>query len=216
MTLLQVPLAGYVAWMKRLRTGGAQYSLIDERPLVSVIVPGQNQAGIIAECVESILGSRYLRMDVILVDGGSVDSTARVMEDLAQQHDRVRFLSGTKTGQGEALACGIAAAAGDILMVVHAETRCAPETLLLMLEGFNHPKVGAVWRGNLSTGLITGARSFLKGALPPGSIGAFRNEVVSDVGVFRDGVPGGGPGLLRRVHKAGYRVRVSRWLWLVK
>ncbi|MGJ3191363.1 glycosyltransferase [Paenarthrobacter sp. FR1] len=164
-----------------------RYSLIDERPLVSVIVPGCNHAEVINQCVESVLASRYLRMEIVLVDGGSTDSTARIMQGLAQQHDRVRFLSDAPAGEGAALARGMDAALGDILVVVEAEAVCASGTLLHLLEGFDHPKVGAVR-------LLDGTA-------------AFRNEAVREVGGFPPGTPVRVLELAQRVHKAGYRVR---------
>lgn len=47
-------------------------------PLVSVIIPSKNSANTIARCIESVLGQSYRRIEVIVVDGFSTDSTRDV------------------------------------------------------------------------------------------------------------------------------------------
>ncbi|WP_347109689.1 glycosyltransferase family 2 protein [Paenarthrobacter sp. S56] len=198
-----VPLALYFNRVHRPRKAKHKYSLISAKPLVSVIVPGYNEAVVITNCVESILRSRYLRLEVILVDDGSTDSTAEIMARLAGQYDRVRFISRTNAGKGAALNTGIAAARGDVLMFVDADGIFAPDTLMYMLEGFDHPKVGAVCGddrpvnlnrvqtmmlavlSHVGTGLVRRALS-LAHCLPivSGNIGAFRADLVHQLGGF--------------------------------
>lgn len=45
------------------------------RPILSVIVPVYNAAQYLEECVESILKQKYLSLEIILVDDGSVDQS---------------------------------------------------------------------------------------------------------------------------------------------
>ncbi|MGA8790276.1 MAG: glycosyltransferase family 2 protein [Paenarthrobacter sp.] len=221
-----VPLALYFNWFHRSKPPKHRYSVLSQRPLVSVIVPGYNEAVVITKCVESILASRYLRLEVILVDDGSTDSTAHIMAGLAEQYDRVRFLSQTNAGKGAALNYGIDAAHGDILMFVDADGIFAPDTLMNMLEGFDHPKVGAVCGddrpvnlnrvqtmmlavlSHVGTGLVRRALSLLH-CLPivSGNIGAFRSELVRQMGGFHEDTLGEDLELTWRVYKAGYRVR---------
>ncbi|MDR6986414.1 cellulose synthase/poly-beta-1,6-N-acetylglucosamine synthase-like glycosyltransferase [Paenarthrobacter nitroguajacolicus] len=221
-----VPLALYFNWFQRSKPPKHRYSVLSERPLVSVIVPGYNEAVVITKCVESILASRYLRLEVILVDDGSTDSTAQIMAGLADQYDRVRFLSQSNAGKGAALNFGIAAAQGDILMFVDADGIFAPDTLMNMLEGFDHPKVGAVCGddrpvnlnrvqtmmlavlSHVGTGLVRRALSLLH-CLPivSGNIGAFRSDLVRQLGGFHEDTLGEDLELTWRVYKAGYRVR---------
>jgi cellulose synthase/poly-beta-1,6-N-acetylglucosamine synthase-like glycosyltransferase len=224
--IVYVPMALYFDWLYRSICARHRYSVLSDRPLVSVIVPGYNEAVVITGCVESILASRYLRLEVILVDDGSTDETASIMEGLAQQYDRVRFLSQANAGKGAALNCGIAAALGDILMFVDADGVFAPDTLIHMLEGFDDPKVGAVCGddrpvnldrlqtmmlailSHVGTGLVRRALSLMN-CLPivSGNIGAFRSDLVRELGGFHEDTLGEDLELTWRVYKAGYRVR---------
>lgn len=224
--IVYVPLALYFNRVHRPPTVKHRYSVISGKPLVSVIVPAYNEAVVITNCVESILRSRYLLLEVLLVDDGSTDSTAEIMAGLAAQYDRVRFLSQANAGKGAALNTGIAAAQGEILMFVDADGIFAPDTLIHMLEGFDHPKIGAVCGddrpvnlnriqtmmlavlSHVGTGLVRRALS-LTHCLPivSGNIGAFRADLVRSVGGFHEDTLGEDLELTWRVYAAGYRVR---------
>lgn len=221
-----VPLALFFNWYYRDRSSMHRLTVLDRKPLVSVIVPGYNEAVVITKCVESILASRYRRFEVILVDDGSTDETAAIMAALTAEHGRVRSVTQANAGKGAALNRGIAASHGDILMFVDADGIFAPDTLLHMLQGFDHPSVGAVCGddrpvnldrvqtrmlavlSHVGTGLVRRALSLLH-CLPivSGNMGAFRRELVHNVGGFHEDSLGEDLELTWRVYKAGYRVR---------
>lgn len=220
-----VPLAMFFNWRYRDRPSKDGLTMLDPKPLVSVIVPGYNEAVVITKCVESILASRYRRFEVILVDDGSTDETAAIMAALAAEHGRVRSVTQANAGKGAALNRGIALSHGDILMFVDADGIFAPDTLLHMLQAFDHPDVGAVCGddrpvnldrvqtrmlavlSHVGTGLVRRALSLLH-CLPivSGNMGAFRRELVQSVGGFHEDSLGEDLELTWRVYKAGYRV----------
>ena len=69
--IVYVPLAFYFEWIDRSKPARHRYSIVSSQPLVSIIVPGYNEAVVICKCVESILASRDRKLEVILVDVGS-------------------------------------------------------------------------------------------------------------------------------------------------
>jgi glycosyltransferase involved in cell wall biosynthesis len=88
-------------------------------PTVSVIVPARNEA----ENLAVVLPELPPVHEVILVDGNSSDTTVdtarRVMPD-------IRVLTQTRTGKGNALAKGFAAATGDIIVMFDADGSADP------------------------------------------------------------------------------------------
>ena len=48
---------------------------VSTQPLISVIVPVYNVERYLDQCVESLIGQTYERLEIILVDDGSTDSS---------------------------------------------------------------------------------------------------------------------------------------------
>jgi len=82
---------------------------------LSVIIPTLNEADSIAATVAGIRSGK--RTEIIVVDGGSRDGTAEIAESLG-----VKVLR-TLPQKGTQMNAGAAAAAGDVLLFLHADTR---------------------------------------------------------------------------------------------
>ena len=85
-------------------------------PVVSVVVPVYNEAGVIrmnTEKLRDYLGDRLADHEIILCENGSVDGTAQMARDLAIEYDDVEYLQLPDRSLGDALAVGIEAARSD-------------------------------------------------------------------------------------------------------
>jgi glycosyltransferase involved in cell wall biosynthesis len=89
-------------------------------PTVSVVVPALNEARNIPHVFARMPSDVH---EIILVDGFSVDGTVTVARQLRPD---VRVIRQTRMGKGNALACGIAAATGDIIAMVDADGSADP------------------------------------------------------------------------------------------
>ena len=89
-------------------------------PRVSVVIPAKNEArnlpGLLAELPDGL-------HEVVLVDGASVDGT--VQAALRARPDTV-VVQQTRTGKGNALACGFAACTGDVIVMLDADGSADP------------------------------------------------------------------------------------------
>jgi len=83
-------------------------------PSVSVVVPAKNEA----RNLRVVLPQLPDVHEVILVDGNSVDGTIEVAREVLPS---IRIVRQTRKGKGNALACGFAAATGDILIMFDAD-----------------------------------------------------------------------------------------------
>ncbi len=95
---------------------------------LTVIVPALNEAQGIVACLERLAPLRARGHEVIVVDGGSTDATARLAAPLA---DRV---IAAPRGRAVQMNAGASAAAGDALVFLHADTRLPPQADRLVGE----------------------------------------------------------------------------------
>jgi len=89
-------------------------------PRVSVVIPAMNEARNLPHVFALIPHTVY---EVILVDGRSVDNTVAVAQELWPD---VQVMTQNRTGKGNALACGFAAATGDIIAMIDADGSADP------------------------------------------------------------------------------------------
>lgn len=84
-------------------------------PQVSVIIPVYNAESHLRECLGSVLGQTLKSIEVIAVNDGSTDSSARILRDYAGRDARVVVIEQANQGPGPARNCGLAAATGEFV-----------------------------------------------------------------------------------------------------
>ena len=97
-------------------------------PSISVVIPALNEAQNIPHVFSRIPPDVY---EIILVDGYSIDDTVAVARRLRPE---VRVVRQTRMGKGNALACGIAVATGDIVATVNADGSADPGEIPRFVE----------------------------------------------------------------------------------
>jgi len=191
--------------------------------LVSVIVPAHNEAANIAGTVRSLLANDYPLLEVIVVDDGSSDDTAGVVERL--RLPGVRVIRQRNGGKPAALNTGVGYARGDILIMVDGDTVFERDAVGRLIQPMRDPGVGAVSgntkvanRGGLLgrwqhleyvIGFNLDRRMFDVGrCMPtvPGAIGAFRRAAVRDVGGVPQDTLAEDTDFTMAVIRAGWRV----------
>ncbi|WP_229715805.1 glycosyltransferase family 2 protein [Mangrovihabitans endophyticus] len=89
-------------------------------PTVSVVIPTLNEERNLPHVLAKL---PPMVTEVIVVDGGSIDRTVAV----AREHrSDVTVVHQTRTGKGNALACGFAACSGDIIVMIDADGSTDP------------------------------------------------------------------------------------------
>ncbi|MBQ9729962.1 MAG: glycosyltransferase family 2 protein [Clostridia bacterium] len=91
---------------------------MDEKMLVSIIVPVYNVENYLRQCVDSLRAQTYQKIEIILVDDGSTDSSGTICEEYAAIDERVIVLHQKNAGQGAAREAGVAASCGGYVMTV--------------------------------------------------------------------------------------------------
>lgn len=88
-------------------------------PLVSVIIPAFNAERFIARSLRSVLDQTYRNLQVIVVDDGSTDMTARIVR--RHMESRLWYIRQANAGPGAARNAGIKIAHGDYITFLDAD-----------------------------------------------------------------------------------------------
>lgn len=65
---------------------------ITRLPILSIIVPNHNNGIFLKQSIGSLLGQTYRDIEIIIIDDGSTDNSAAVLEKLARQDNRIRLI----------------------------------------------------------------------------------------------------------------------------
>lgn len=102
--------------------------MINEGPLISVIMPVYNAAPYIGEAVESILNQSYTNFEFIIIDDGSTDESISIIQSF--QDSRIRFFRNEKNLKiVETLNRGLILAQGKYIARMDADDLALPERL---------------------------------------------------------------------------------------
>lgn len=88
------------------------------KPFVSVIVPVYNGTRFLSEAVESILHQKYNLLEIIIVDDGSTDDTAKVAMSMGEG---IRYIYQRNGGPASARNTGLRVARGEIIGFLDAD-----------------------------------------------------------------------------------------------
>lgn len=97
-------------------------------PLISVVIPVRNEAQALPYLLDDLTALRVAGAELIVVDGGSSDGTCELALG------RVDQLLRSVPGRALQMNAGAAAARGDYLWFVHADTRVSAESLRSLLD----------------------------------------------------------------------------------
>jgi peptidoglycan-N-acetylglucosamine deacetylase len=194
-------------------------------PPVSIIVPAYNEEMGAIDSVNSLLNQDYPEYEIMFVDDGSKDSTFAKVKAAFAHDSRVSVNTKPNGGKASALNYGIARAKHHFVVCIDADTQLDPQALREIVKPFYESKVAAV-AGNVYVGNqinvltkwqaieYTTAQNFDRLAfnvlncitVVPGAIGAFRKEVILEVGGFTTDTLAEDCDLTMRIIKKGYLV----------
>ena len=104
--------------------------------LLSVVAPVYNEEGTIEEFYSRVRAAlEGLNFELVLVDDGSADSSAAILERLAESDPRVRLVYLSRNfGHQTALTAGLDHARGDAVVMLDADLQDPPEVIPRMLD----------------------------------------------------------------------------------
>lgn len=174
-------------------------------PPISILVPAYNEERVIAATIHALLRADYPSKQIIVIDDGSIDGTARIVAEIAACESQVKLISKPiNAGKANALNVGIAQATAEHLVVVDADTivdaKLLKRIVAPLLIGQADAVAGNVKVGNRERGLLLSLQSIeyisalntlrvVQGigkvvTTIPGAAGAMRRATIRCVGEY--------------------------------
>lgn len=108
--------------------------------MISIIVPCYNEEESLPyfykAMVKQMKKMDYIKFELIFVNDGSRDKTLEILEDLANEDKRVKYISFSRNfGKEAAMLAGLEHSKGDYVAIMDADLQDPPETLEKMYDG---------------------------------------------------------------------------------
>ena len=176
-------------------------------PLVSVLLPVRDPGSYLQDCVASLGRQTVEEYEVVAVDDGSTDGSAKVLDDWAAQDDRVKVVHRSHSGLVETLNTGLELCKAPFVARMDADDISHPKRFELQLAEFEElPWVGVVssmvrhfpwhgvgegyrvyeeWLNSLLTPEQISSQRFVESPIPHPSA-MVRREVYQSAGGYRE------------------------------
>ncbi len=148
---LVLTIAGYAHYGASAKEQKNIDTMTFDWPAVSLLIPAHNEEKVIGRTIEAMTAFDYPKekLEIVIINDGSKDTTAEIVSRYAKQHPNVRLLTippgeGGK-GKSRALNIGVSKTTSDIIAVYDADNTPDRSSLkYLVAQLLLHPELGAV------------------------------------------------------------------------
>lgn len=125
---------------------------------ISVIIPAFNRASMIDQCINSVLQQTYKLFEVVVVDDGSTDDTANIVQDLINQYPQsIKYIYQENSGPAIARNTGLSASDGEFVQYLDSDDLLEPSKFELQVKALQaDPFADVVYCQTLRTDVVTG------------------------------------------------------------
>lgn len=106
-----------------------QDEAVREKPLVSVLMSVYNGAAFLEEAIKSILAQTYRHLEFVIIDDGSTDSSAKIIEGYSKVDPRIKVIKQQNQGLVAALNTGLEVSTGNLIARMDADDISIPTRL---------------------------------------------------------------------------------------
>ncbi len=107
---------------------------MQEKELITIIVPVYNGEKHIARCLDSLFAQIYSCYEVLVIDDGSIDETATVLEMYQKKYENLRVIRTSHKGVSHARNTGLQNALGNLIAYVDSDDEIFPEYLEVLYQ----------------------------------------------------------------------------------
>lgn len=121
-------------------------------PQLSVIVPAFNEENTIHNILDTLIQSLSGDYEILVVDDGSSDRTAKIVQEHVIQYPAIRLIQHSRNqGKTAALISGFAASEGDIVIVQDADLEYDPSEISAVISPIQENKADVVYGSRFLT-----------------------------------------------------------------
>ncbi|MBI4438460.1 glycosyltransferase family 2 protein [Candidatus Woesearchaeota archaeon] len=117
-------------------------------PSVSIVVPAYNESENIRSTLDSLVALNYPEgaLEISVVDDGSTDGTAKIVEEFIASNPkrRIRLIRKSNGGKGSALNVGLSSSSSDLFVCMDADSIVSRDALLKIIPHFHDGAVAVV------------------------------------------------------------------------
>jgi len=184
---------------------------MNDRPLVSIVMPTYNRAHMVGEAIDAVLAQIYTNWELILVNDGSKDNTREVIDGYAARDPRIRCIHKENEGIPDTVNRGWREATGEYVTWTSDDNLYHPSSIEAMAAYLDtHADVVLVYtdcryideHGKVTREHQGGDPDVLEDNCPIMGCLLFRRAVLEAVGPFRK--------RWRRVHDYDFYRRVYK------
>lgn len=108
--------------------------MIDDKYLISVIVPVYNVELYLKKCINSIINQTYKNIEIILIDDGSTDCSGRLCDELAMNDSRIQVIHKENGGLSDARNAGLNIANGEYYCFIDSDDYITDDFVEILLS----------------------------------------------------------------------------------
>ena len=108
--------------------------IMNQNPLISIIIPVYNVEDYIRPCLDSILAQTYTNFEAILVDDGSKDGSGRICDEYAEKDSRFIVVHKENGGVSSARNKGLEIAKGEWVLFCDSDDTLYPYSLIILIK----------------------------------------------------------------------------------
>lgn len=114
---------------------------------ISIILPAYNVEKFIGEAIKSIQEQTYNNWEAIIINDGSSDNSAQVIDNLIEGDNRFRLINQVNSGVAGARNAGILAAAGEYLTFLDGDDKWEPSFLSSLISAIENTDADMAYCG---------------------------------------------------------------------
>lgn len=105
--------------------------------MISIIIPSYNSEKYITETINSVISQTYSNWELIIIDDGSIDSSANIIQEISYKDARIKYYYQENSGVSAARNHGIKKAKGEFISFIDADDCWKPTNLEVRLALFS-------------------------------------------------------------------------------